>query len=76
MNRYEGKKVVVIGGTSVIGLATATMLADGGGRVLVTGRSQAWLDSTQKALGGNGIAVSSDARSLADIDGRHRPFTS
>ena len=68
MNRYEGKKVVVIGGTSGIGLATAKMLAHGGGRVLVTGRSQAGLDSTQKALGGNGIAVSSDARSLADID--------
>ena len=68
MNRYEGKKVVVIGGTSGIGLATAKMLVDGGARVLVTGRSQAGLDSTQKELGENGIAVSSDARSVTDID--------
>jgi NAD(P)-dependent dehydrogenase (short-subunit alcohol dehydrogenase family) len=68
MDRYEGKKAVVIGGTSGIGLATAKMLVDGGARVLVTGRSQAGLDSTQKELGKSGVAVSSDARSLTDID--------
>jgi NAD(P)-dependent dehydrogenase (short-subunit alcohol dehydrogenase family) len=44
------------------------MLVDGGARVLVTGRSQAGLDSTQKELGKGGVAVSSDARSLTDID--------
>ena len=42
MERYQGKKVVITGGTSGIGLATAKMLLDGGARVLVTGRSQAW----------------------------------
>ena len=30
MKRYEGKKVVIIGGTSGMGLATAKMLLDGG----------------------------------------------
>jgi NAD(P)-dependent dehydrogenase (short-subunit alcohol dehydrogenase family) len=68
MERYEGKKVVIIGGTSGIGLATAKMLMDGGARVLVTGRSQAGLDSAQKELGNGALAVSSDARSLTDID--------
>ncbi len=68
MERYQDKKVVIIGGTSGIGLATAKMLVDGGARVLVTGRSQAGLDSTQKELGKSGVAVSSDARSLTDID--------
>ena len=68
MERYQGKKVVIIGGTSGMGLATAKMLLDGGARVLVTGRSQAGLDSTQKELGKGGVAVSSDARSLTDID--------
>ena len=68
MERHEGKKAVIIGGTSGIGLATAKMLVDGGARVLVTGRSQAGLDSTQKELGKGGVAVSSDARSLTDID--------
>ena len=68
MERYEGKKVVIIGGTSGIGLATAKMLVDGGARVLVTGRSQAGLDSAQKELGKGAVVVSSDARSLTDID--------
>jgi NAD(P)-dependent dehydrogenase (short-subunit alcohol dehydrogenase family) len=68
VDRYEGKKVVIIGGTSGIGLATAKMLVDRGARVLVTGRSQAGLESAQKELGKGGIAVSSDARSLTDLD--------
>ncbi len=68
MERYEDKKAVIIGGTSGIGLATAKMLLDGGARVLVTGRSQAGLDSAQKELGKGAVVVSSDARSLTDID--------
>ena len=68
MERYQGKKVVIIGGTSGIGLATAKMLLEGGARVLVTGRSQAGLESAQKELGKGGVVVSSDARSLTDID--------
>src|ERR1700758_950824 len=68
MKRYEGKKVVIIGGTSGMGLATAKMLLDGGARVLVTGRSKEGLESAQKELGNEAIVVSSDARSLTDID--------
>jgi NAD(P)-dependent dehydrogenase (short-subunit alcohol dehydrogenase family) len=68
MKRYEGKKAVIIGGTSGMGLATAKMLLDGGARVLVTGRSQAGLESAQKELAGPALVVSSDARSLTDID--------
>ena len=68
MKQYEAKRVVIIGGTSGIGLATAKMLLNGGARVLVTGRSQAGLDSAQKQLGTGAIVVSSDARSLTDID--------
>jgi NAD(P)-dependent dehydrogenase (short-subunit alcohol dehydrogenase family) len=68
MERYEGKKAVIIGGTSGMGLATAKMLLDGGARVLVTGRSEAGLESAQKEIGKNAIVVSSDARSLTDID--------
>jgi NAD(P)-dependent dehydrogenase (short-subunit alcohol dehydrogenase family) len=68
MERHQGKKVVIIGGTSGMGLATAKMLLDGGARVLVTGRSQAGLESAQQALGTGALVVSSDARSLTDID--------
>ncbi len=68
MERYEAKRAVIIGGTSGMGLATAKMLLDGGARVLVTGRSQAGLESAQQELGTDAIVVSSDARSLTDID--------
>jgi NAD(P)-dependent dehydrogenase (short-subunit alcohol dehydrogenase family) len=67
MGRYEGKRAVIIGGTSGIGLATAKMLIDGGASVLVTGRSQAGLDMAQKEIGDDALVVSSDARSLTDI---------
>jgi len=58
--------VVIIGGTSGIGLVPPRMLMYGGARVLVTGRSQVGLDSAQKELGKGALVVSSDARSLTD----------
>jgi NAD(P)-dependent dehydrogenase (short-subunit alcohol dehydrogenase family) len=60
--------VVITGGTSGMGLVTAKMLLERGARVLVTGRSQAGLESARKELGTGAIVVSSDARSLTDID--------
>src|SRR5271169_3222037 len=68
MERYEDKKVVIIGGTSGMGLATAQMLLAGGARILATGRSKAGLESAQKELGKDALVVSSDARSLTEID--------
>jgi NAD(P)-dependent dehydrogenase (short-subunit alcohol dehydrogenase family) len=68
MERYEGKKAVITGGTSGSGLATAKMLLDAGARVLVTGWSKAGLESAQKELGKDALVVSSDARSLTDIE--------
>ena len=68
MERYQDKTAVIIGGTSGMGLATAKMLLDGGARVMVTGRSEAGLESAQKELGKDAIVVSSDARSLTDIE--------
>jgi len=51
-----------------MGLVTAKMLHDEGAHVLVTGRSPAGLESAWRELGTDAIVVSSDARSLADID--------
>lgn len=68
MERYKDKKAVIIGGTSGMGLATAKTLLDGGARVVVTGRSKAGLESAQRELGKGAVVVSSDARSLTDID--------
>ena len=71
MERYGEKRAVIIGGTSGMGLATAKMLLDGGARVLVTGLSKAGLESAQKELGKDALVVSSDARSLTEIDAGH-----
>jgi NAD(P)-dependent dehydrogenase (short-subunit alcohol dehydrogenase family) len=68
LERYKDKKAVIIGGTSGMGLATAKTLLDGGARVVVTGRSKAGLETAQQELGKGAVVVSSDARSLSDID--------
>lgn len=68
MAQYGGKRVVVTGGTSGIGLATAKLLLHHGSRVLVTGRTEDALEAARKELGAEAIVVKSDAASLAEID--------
>jgi len=68
MGQYDGKRVVITGGTSGIGLATAKLLLDQGARVLVTGRAKKALDAARETLGKSAIVMSSDATVLTDID--------
>ncbi|BBY14517.1 SDR family oxidoreductase [Mycolicibacterium litorale] len=67
MSRYDGKKVVITGGSSGLGLVTAKLFVDEGARVLITGRTQATLDSAGEHLGPSAVTVRSDAASLSDI---------
>jgi NAD(P)-dependent dehydrogenase (short-subunit alcohol dehydrogenase family) len=64
VDRYAGKRVVIIGGTSGIGRATAERLSAEGARVLVTGRSP----ETLAGLGPGIVGVRSDAADLSDVD--------
>jgi NAD(P)-dependent dehydrogenase (short-subunit alcohol dehydrogenase family) len=66
MSKYDGKRVVITGGTSGIGLATARALDEGGARVLVTGRTPASLEAATAALGPRALV---DRRDAADVDG-------
>jgi NAD(P)-dependent dehydrogenase (short-subunit alcohol dehydrogenase family) len=68
MGKYAGKRVVITGGSSGFGLATAQLLVDEGAHVLVTGRNQTTLDAARDRLGERAIAVRSDVSSLPDID--------
>ncbi|MBL1120325.1 SDR family oxidoreductase [Streptomyces sp. 110] len=67
MTTYDGKKIVITGGSSGIGLTTARLFADGGAHVLITGRTRSSLDAALEQLGDKAIAVRSDAASLRDI---------
>jgi NAD(P)-dependent dehydrogenase (short-subunit alcohol dehydrogenase family) len=68
MNRYSNKVVVVTGGTSGIGLATAKAFAAEGAHVYITGRRQEALDNAVQAISGSVVGVRGDMGKLADID--------
>lgn len=68
MNEFEHKNVVITGGTSGMGLATAQLLVDGGARVLVTGRAADALDAARAQLGESAVAVRGDVADPADLD--------
>jgi NAD(P)-dependent dehydrogenase (short-subunit alcohol dehydrogenase family) len=67
-HRFVNKVVVVTGGTSGIGLATAKAFAAEGASVFVTGRRQEALDAAVQAIGGAVTGVRGDMSKLADID--------
>lgn len=70
MNRLTNKTVLITGGTSGMGFATARRLLDEGAYVVVTGRDQARLDSAAARLdtAGRTLAVRADVASLTDLD--------
>lgn len=68
MSILQGKVVVVTGGSSGIGLATAQRFVREGAYVFITGRRQAELDKAIELIGSNVTAVQGDVSSLADLD--------
>jgi NAD(P)-dependent dehydrogenase (short-subunit alcohol dehydrogenase family) len=65
MTRFQGKSVLVTGGSSGIGLATAKAFAAEGARVVITGRDAAALEDAKRMLGADALAVRNDAGSVA-----------
>ncbi len=59
--QLQGKTALVTGGTSGIGLATATLFRDQGAKVIVTGRSSSTIESARAQLGETVSVVQSDA---------------
>lgn len=56
-----GKSLVVIGGTTGLGLSAARAFVEAGARVVVVGRNPAGVDAAAALLGENGRAFSGDA---------------
>jgi len=65
--RFAGKNVVVTGGNSGIGLATALAFAQEGARVAIVGRNPQTLAAARDEIGGDALAIQADMSSLAEI---------
>jgi NAD(P)-dependent dehydrogenase (short-subunit alcohol dehydrogenase family) len=64
----NGQRVVVMGGSSGIGEATAARFAADGAEVVVTGRDQAKLDAAAERIGGKVSAYRLDAADSAQLE--------
>ena len=64
MNRLAGKRALITGGTSGIGLETARRFIAEGADVLVTGVTPASIDKARQILGDKVPVVQADARDL------------
>lgn len=65
MNRLQGKRALITGGTSGIGLETARAFLREGARLAVTGTNPARLDAARTELGSDVLVIDSDASDLA-----------
>jgi NAD(P)-dependent dehydrogenase (short-subunit alcohol dehydrogenase family) len=64
MQRFQGKTVLVTGGSTGIGLAAAQAYAAEGARVVITGRDEAALAAAREQIGHDALAVRNDAGSI------------
>ncbi len=65
MKRLDGKRALITGGTTGIGLETARLFVEEGARVAITGKNPATLDAARKELGGDVLVIASDASDFA-----------
>ncbi|KPC54166.1 SDR family NAD(P)-dependent oxidoreductase [Amantichitinum ursilacus] len=67
MQRFEGKTVVITGGNSGIGLATAQRFAAEGARVFIAGRREAELQAAVRQIGHGAQAIQADVTRGEDL---------
>jgi NAD(P)-dependent dehydrogenase (short-subunit alcohol dehydrogenase family) len=65
MNRLNGKRTLITGGTTGIGLETARQFLAEGARVAITGTNKDNLAAAQKELGNEVLVIHSDASNVA-----------
>ena len=67
VNNLSGKKIVIIGGTAGIGLATAVAASDLGAKVWAAGRSQAHIEKAKEVGGGKFEVRQADTHNSEDL---------
>jgi NAD(P)-dependent dehydrogenase (short-subunit alcohol dehydrogenase family) len=65
VNRLKGKRALITGGTSGIGLETARQFLHEGARIAITGRNPATLEIARKELGSDVLIIPSDSADVA-----------
>jgi NAD(P)-dependent dehydrogenase (short-subunit alcohol dehydrogenase family) len=65
--RFEDQVVLITGGSTGIGFASARLFVEEGAKVFITGRNTGTLDAAAAELGPNVVPLRSDVSSLADI---------
>lgn len=68
MDKLKGKTVLITGGSSGIGLATAKLFRDEGARLAITGQDPDGLARAREELGSETLVIRSNAGNLADIE--------
>jgi NAD(P)-dependent dehydrogenase (short-subunit alcohol dehydrogenase family) len=65
MDRLKGKRALITGGTTGIGLETARRFLDEGARVAITGKNPTTLEAARAQLGSDILVIPSDAADAA-----------
>lgn len=68
MGRFQGKRILITGGSSGIGLAGAQRIVTEGGNVAITGLNKERLERARSLLPATSLILKSDAASEADIN--------
>jgi NAD(P)-dependent dehydrogenase (short-subunit alcohol dehydrogenase family) len=67
MGKLDGKTVLITGGSSGIGLASAKLFLEQGARLAITGRDPDGLARVREELGGGVLTIRSDTANLTEI---------
>src|SRR5215469_14711588 len=63
----QGKKALITGGSSGIGLSTAKLFKQNGARVAITGTDQGKLQRAKAEIGGDTVTIQANVVSIADL---------